>query len=127
MRTSKRPHTCLTRQHLVLDCLLVSCGRAVAAVRFCKEAMSGFALQEEFTEFVEVDGRRRRRFVLHRAGGVTAETDALSREDQAGTAVDGLRGAYTCLLGCLFVIQGCPVKVVGILSMCSRLPCTALL
>ena len=125
--TSKRPQTCLARQHLVLDYLPVSCGRAVAAVRGCKEAMSVLALQEEFTELVEVDGRRRRRFVLHRAGGVTTEADALSREDQAGTAVDGLRGAYTCLLGCLFVLQGCPVKVVGILSKCSQLPCTALL
>ena len=62
----------------------------------CPEATCDFALQEEFRELVEVDGRRRRRFVLHRAGGVTADTDALSREDQAGSAVDALRGVPTC-------------------------------
>ena len=48
----------------------------------------------EIGEVVEVDGRRRRRFSLHRAGGtVNAQTDVLSREDQAGSAVDALKGA----------------------------------
>lgn len=48
----------------------------------------------EVGELVEVDGRRLRRFALHRAGGaVTAQTDVLSREDQAGSAVDALKGA----------------------------------
>ena len=46
---------------------------------------------------MEVDGRRRRRFVLHRAGGVTVVIDALSRKDQAGSALDAVRGALTCL------------------------------
>ncbi|KAK9835308.1 hypothetical protein WJX81_000773 [Elliptochloris bilobata] len=68
---------------------------AVRAAAKTDTARSGELFSgEAFTELVEVDGRRRRRFMLHSPGRLTAETDVLSREDQAGSATDALKGFF---------------------------------